>query len=116
MSPAARRDASAWVDAAYDAFASAGLEAVKVEPVARALGATKGSFYWHFTDRQALVDAVLARWETETEEIISEVEAAPGGPTEQLATLFAAVTRRRSPGWASSSSTPRPSSPGSARP
>lgn len=97
MPPATRLDASAWVDAAYDAFATAGLDAVKVEPVARALGATKGSFYWHFADRQALVDAVLARWEAETARIVEEVEATPGTPAEQLAALFAAVTRRASP-------------------
>jgi AcrR family transcriptional regulator len=97
MPPTTRLDASAWIDAAYDAFATGGLDAVRVEAVARALGATKGSFYWHFTDRQSLVEAVLARWEAETARIVAEVEATTGGPAEQLAALFAAVTRRRSP-------------------
>ena len=52
-----------WVDAAYRRFNEGGLAAVRVEAVARDLGATKGSFYWHFTDRGALVDDVLTRWE-----------------------------------------------------
>ncbi|MBD7950432.1 TetR/AcrR family transcriptional regulator [Oerskovia rustica] len=97
MPPTTRLDAATWVDAAYDAFTTAGLDAVKVEPVARALGATKGSFYWHFADRQALVDAVLARWEAETARIVEEVENTPGSPADQFAALFTAVTRRRSP-------------------
>lgn len=64
-----------WIAAAYESFSSDGITAVAVEPVARALGATKGSFYWHFADRRALVDAVLERWrELETEYLIAEVE------------------------------------------
>ena len=45
----------AWLDAAYATFRSEGLAAVRVEPLARSLGATKGSFYWHFHDRAELV-------------------------------------------------------------
>ncbi len=64
-----------WIAAGYESFSSEGITAVAVEPVARALGATKGSFYWHFADRRALVDAVLERWrELETERLIDEVE------------------------------------------
>ncbi|MGN8551283.1 UNVERIFIED_CONTAM: TetR family transcriptional regulator [Microbacterium sp. SLM126] len=64
-----------WIAAAYERFSADGITAVAVEPVARAVGATKGSFYWHFADRRALVDAVLERWrELETEHLIAEVE------------------------------------------
>ncbi|WP_265520343.1 TetR/AcrR family transcriptional regulator [Oerskovia flava] len=97
MPPATRLDAAAWVDAAYATFAADGLDAVRVEPVARALGATKGSFYWHFADRQALLDAVLARWEEETERIVAETEATPGDAQARLAALFTAVGRRATP-------------------
>lgn len=83
-----------WVDAAHDAFRAGGLGAVRVEAVARALGVTKGSFYWHFDDRRALVDAVVARWEAEqTEEVIAR-SAAGGAPRERLAALFAEVASR----------------------
>jgi AcrR family transcriptional regulator len=57
-----RLDASAWIAAALDALADGGIEAVRVEPLAKALGVTKGSFYWHFADRRALLDAVLDAW------------------------------------------------------
>ena len=85
-----------WVTAAYDRFNTGGLAAVKVEPVARSLGATKGSFYWHFANRGALVDAVMARWEqVETDQIIAIADAGES-PTERLEQLFAVVAARRS--------------------
>ena len=55
----ARLDAEAWIAAAFDALAEGGIDAVRVEPLAKALGITKGSFYWHFADRRALLDAML---------------------------------------------------------
>lgn len=60
-----------WADAALDAMADGGLDAVAVEPLARKLGVTKGSFYWHFANRSALVRAAVERWaQTETDRII----------------------------------------------
>jgi AcrR family transcriptional regulator len=51
-----------WIEAAWDALGEGGVEAVRVEALARDLGVTKGSFYWHFRDRQGLVAALLDRW------------------------------------------------------
>ncbi|UZN04030.1 TetR/AcrR family transcriptional regulator [Cellulomonas sp. S1-8] len=80
-----------WIDAAATAFHADGLAAVRVEAVARTLGVTKGSFYWHFDDRRALVDAVVARWETEqTEDVIART-GAEGTPADRLAALFTDV-------------------------
>lgn len=59
-----------WIRAALAATAEGGLAAVSVEPLARTLGATKGSFYWHFSNREALVEAALLAWEAgETTEV-----------------------------------------------
>ncbi len=58
-----RLSAEDWERAALDAIAAGGLAAVAVEPLARQLGVTKGSFYAHFRDRAELVDAALGRWE-----------------------------------------------------
>ncbi len=52
-----------WVLAGLQALANGGAAAFRVEAAARALGVTKGSFYWHFRDRAAWRDAVLAYWE-----------------------------------------------------
>ncbi len=69
-----RLSADDWAAAAMDALAEGGLPAVAVEPIALRLGATKGSFYWHFRDRRALVEAALARWEQETEVTIARLD------------------------------------------
>jgi AcrR family transcriptional regulator len=52
-----------WTNAALEAIADGGTGKVAVEALARELGATKGSFYWHFRNRDALLEAALARWE-----------------------------------------------------
>lgn len=65
-----------WTAAALDALARDGLRAVAVEPLAERLGATKGSFYWHFRDRNALLEAAVNHWErTATDELIARLEA-----------------------------------------
>ncbi|MBI2383976.1 MAG: TetR/AcrR family transcriptional regulator [Gammaproteobacteria bacterium] len=77
-----------WAEAALEAVASGGLEAVAVEPLARALGVTKGSFYWHFASREALVRAALELWERrETVDIIRGVEEI-ADPYEKIVKLF----------------------------
>jgi AcrR family transcriptional regulator len=82
-----------WVDAALEALAEGGLASLAVVPLAERLGATKGSFYWHFRDRQALIEAALAAWEqTTTSAVIAEIEAAPQDPHQQLRLLFKRVT------------------------
>lgn len=55
-------DAAAWVEAAFDALAEGGIDAVRVDPLAKRLGVTRGSFYWHFKDRDALHQAMLRSW------------------------------------------------------
>ncbi|GGR94181.1 TetR family transcriptional regulator [Streptomyces aureoverticillatus] len=73
-----RLSAQDWADAALAAIGEGGLAAVAVEPLAVRLGTTKGSFYWHFANRDALIEAALDRWaELHTEGVISEVEAEP---------------------------------------
>ena len=78
-----------WVRAARAALAEGGLRAVAVEPLAARLGATKGSFYWHFADRASLLEAALELWEQQdTEAVIALLERLPD-PLARLRTLFA---------------------------
>ncbi|WP_433758551.1 TetR/AcrR family transcriptional regulator [Nocardia sp. CA-135398] len=87
----ARLSADDWAQAALNALAEGGLAAVAVEPIAKRLGTTKGSFYWHFKDRAALIDAALARWEQRsTDDVIAEI-AVETDPAERLHRLFAQV-------------------------
>ncbi len=70
--------AEAWARAALEAIAHGGIEAIAVEPLARQLGVTKGSFYWHFANREALLRAALELWERrETEEVMARVGDEP---------------------------------------
>ncbi|NRQ37956.1 TetR/AcrR family transcriptional regulator [Nonomuraea sp. NN258] len=82
-----RLNADDWARAALAALAEGGLAAVAVEPVAVRLGVSKGSFYWHFANRRALVEAALRRWEAETEEVIAGLESVPD-PVERMRTLL----------------------------
>jgi AcrR family transcriptional regulator len=80
--------AEAWAGAALDAMASGGLDAVAVEPLARRLNVTKGSFYWHFANREALVKAALALWEQrETVDVVSGLDQEPD-PYQRIVNLF----------------------------
>jgi AcrR family transcriptional regulator len=76
-----------WARAALAAVAKGGIDAVAVETVARELGATKGSFYWHFKNRDALIQAALDEWEQRrTDAVIDELqrEADPVGRLKKL--------------------------------
>lgn len=53
----------AWLDAAFAAVVEAGFDQARVLLLAERLGVTRGSFYWHFTDHAALIEALLARWQ-----------------------------------------------------
>src|SRR5438093_1037350 len=53
-----------WARAALEMLAQRGIEAVAVEVLAQRLRVTKGSFYWHFRSRAALLEAALREWET----------------------------------------------------
>ncbi len=76
-----------WTEAALEALGREGMQAVAIDPLARRLGATKGSFYWHFTGRDALVAAVLERWEQrDTVELVAEIERIED-PRERLVSL-----------------------------
>ncbi len=76
-----------WIDAAYSAIAEDGVGSVAVEPLARRLGVTRGSFYWHFKDRRALVEATLGRWERESTEAVISTTRSISDPLERFVRL-----------------------------
>lgn len=54
-----------WLEHALDTLLSEGIAGVRVEPLARALGVTTGSFYWHFKNREDFCRQLLTYWELE---------------------------------------------------
>ena len=88
----ARLTSEIWATAALEAIGEGGLGAVAVEPLAARLGTTKGSFYWHFPNRDALVAAALAKWEERhTGLVIEQLDATEPDPETRLRRLFGAV-------------------------
>ena len=92
----AQLTADDWARAALSALGEGGLAAVAVQPLAAQLGVTKGSFYWHFPTREALITAALKMWEqTTTEGTIAALEA-ERDPVMRLRMLFARVSHSAS--------------------
>lgn len=86
---AAAKSQTDWVDAGLGVLAINGADAVKVEVLAGLLGVTKGSFYWHFADRSALLVAMLERWEAvATDAIMATIDADGGTPAQRLERLL----------------------------
>jgi AcrR family transcriptional regulator len=64
-----------WLDLGLKTLTSQGFTALKAEPLAKAMGVSRGSFYWHFADIDAYRAAVLTQWrEVAAEQIIADLE------------------------------------------
>lgn len=85
-------EAEDWERAALQAISDGGLGAVAVEPLARRLGVTKGSFYAHFSDRDELVVATLRRWEQVHVDSFTAVADRFQDPAERLKALIELAT------------------------
>jgi AcrR family transcriptional regulator len=84
-----RTPRGAWVEAALKALAGGGPDAVRIEALAFSLGVSKGGFYWHFADRQALLREMLDAWEkTMVDDVIARIERHPAEPRAKLQQLF----------------------------
>ena len=86
--PRRRLTPADWAEAALAAIARGGIEAVAVEPIAAELGATKGSFYWHFKNRDALIEAALERLEKLRTGAVIEYLAGDSDPERRLRFLI----------------------------
>ena len=73
-----------WIEAALQALADDGPAGVAVERLAARLGTTKGSFYWHFKDREELITEALATWEREDTDAMIEEMNEITDPVERL--------------------------------
>lgn len=83
-----RLSAADWEQGALDLIAAHGVGAVTVESLARQLGVTKGSFYWHFPTREALLKAAFDRWEKQSTDKFIEEVAPIADPRARLRELF----------------------------
>jgi AcrR family transcriptional regulator len=95
MAAPTRTPRSKWIEEGLRALAAGGPDAVRIEPLAQALGVTRGGFYWHFNDRSALLDEMLDTWErATTEEVTERLERAGGDASAKLRRLLALTSSR----------------------
>src|ERR671911_1840334 len=77
-----------WLSAGLDALRKGGVAAVRVERLAAGVGVTKGSFYHHFRDRGALLEALLEFWSREmTDAEFERIQTVRGGLGARLLAL-----------------------------
>ena len=81
-----KQSKQSWLDAALKALASGGIDQVRVESLAKKLGVTKGSFYWHFKDREQFLDELLNFWAERSTQVVI---ANPNYPTDSKARVRA---------------------------
>jgi len=101
MSPATMKkerttlSAADWETEALKMIADQGIRALAVEPLARRMGITKGSFYWHFPTREALLEQSLARWEKHDARNLNASLGEITDPRDRLISFFRRVGRER---------------------
>ena len=90
MSAPTRTPRSSWSEEGLRVLAAGGPYAVRIEPLAHALGVTRGGFYWHFDDRRALLEEILDAWErASVDEVIERVDSDGGDARTKLRRLSA---------------------------
>ena len=78
-----------WLDAAHQTLIESGVESVKVMTLAATLDMSRTSFYWHFSDRNELLDALIERWKAQnTGNLIAQTELYAETITEAVLNLF----------------------------
>lgn len=78
-----------WLEAAYDALVESGVEAVKIQPLAKKLKLSRTSFYWFFEDREQLLAALIARWrDKNTGNLVKQSEAYAESIAEAMLNVF----------------------------
>jgi AcrR family transcriptional regulator len=89
LPPAERLTRDDWIAAARKALIKGGVAAIKVDHLARQIGVTRGSFYWHFRDRNELLRSLLQTWKVSNTDPFRRVTRQHAGkPVHQLAEFF----------------------------
>ncbi|MHA1517587.1 MAG: TetR/AcrR family transcriptional regulator [Alphaproteobacteria bacterium] len=92
---AGRLSRDEWLARAFDILALEGQGKLRIDSICKALGVTKGSFYWHFKDRDDFVRSVVEFWsEAFTDPVVQEISQMGGSARDRLKTLMLIVTER----------------------
>ncbi|PWL18478.1 TetR family transcriptional regulator [Falsochrobactrum shanghaiense] len=84
-----RGSAEGWLEAAYQTLLEAGIDSVKILPLAKKLNLSRTSFYWFFKDREELLSALITRWrDKNTGGIVRQSEAYAESLAEAMLNVF----------------------------
>ena len=82
---ALRTPRETWVEQGLQTLAQGGVDAVRIEALAKALGVTKGGFYGYFPDRGALLTEMLDTWERESiDDVFARIDKEPGDALDKV--------------------------------
>lgn len=84
-----------WEQEALQLVAEKGVQALAIEPLARRMGVTKGSFYWHFPGREALLEQALKRWEEHDSRNLNKSLGEISNPRDRLVSFFRRVGKEK---------------------
>ena len=84
-----------WEREALELIAEQGIQALAVEPLARRMSITKGSFYWHFSGRESLLEQALNRWEQHDSRNLSSALGEIDHPRDRLVSFFRRVGKEK---------------------
>lgn len=85
----ARGSLESWLSAAYESLKDAGVDAVRIQPLAKKLKLSRTSFYWFFEDREALLRALIEQWKNKnTGNLVARTEAYAESITEAILNVF----------------------------
>jgi len=87
--------AADWERAALELISEQGIQALAIEPLARRMGITKGSFYWHFSSRESLLEQALIRWEEHDRRNLSAALGEFDQPRDRLISFFRRVGKEK---------------------
>lgn len=91
-----RLSRDSWLKSALDVLRDEGVHGVRVERLARDLGVTKGSFYWHFKDREDLEQSILDFWDKQyTDVVVESRELREANPSKGLLELMTRIKKER---------------------
>ncbi len=86
-----------WVQAATEVLVDGGVDLVRVDVIAKRMGMTRGSFYWHFKDREDLLQRILQGWrDAATEQVTRRFSNAASNPRDLLHEVLSLPFRGRS--------------------
>lgn len=87
--PAAKGSQDVWLDAAFELLLESGVDSVRILPLAKRLKLSRTSFYWFFKDREALLEALIARWRVKnTQGLVHQTEAYAENIVEAMLNVF----------------------------